>query len=193
MYSVVDLTTAEHLLPLWHDVVQRIQESDDPLKANYLNINPTDFLSFPAVIKDDKIICVSGLQSNVERWGKGVARCSARMWIAPEFRFTGGTRFRSGPKFLNTYYCMPVQIQVARDLGYDCLFISREENPKSFKEYGNLVNANTNSHFKMLNGMYNVCGSLDPIPASCKQYILLDFLTSAGPGKWTKIMEKRKV
>jgi hypothetical protein len=193
MYSVVDLSTARNLLPLWYNVQQQIQESSDLLKENYLNLNPADFLSFPAVIKDNKIICVSGLQSDVDKWGQGVARCSARMWIDPKYRFTGGTRFTAGPKFLNSYYCLPIQIQVAKKLGYDCLFISRSENPKAFREYGHLVNANTNSRFKMLDGMYNVCGNLDLVPVSCRQYIMLDFLTSVGPLKWTSVMEGNKL
>ena len=69
---------------LWNNCLEYITKSNDSLKNNYIALDPREFTSFPVVIIDDKIVCFSALQINEERWGKGIGRCSTRLWIHPE-------------------------------------------------------------------------------------------------------------
>lgn len=191
MYITSDLAIDNTYFELWEEVKQRIANSDDLLKENYVNLNPSEFVSLPVLIDNNKIICFSGLQINIKKWGEGIARCSSRMWIDPEYRFAGLQKFTEGDKFLNSFHCLPIQLKKAHELNLDCLFISRHGNPRAFKKYGDLVNSNLNTSFKMLKHKYNVCGSLDPIPESCKQHILIHFLTDKGKERWDAVMANR--
>jgi hypothetical protein len=60
------------------------------------------------------------------------------------------------------------------------VFISREENVKGFQEYLKLIKINCNEDFIFWTNKFNVCGSLDPVPESCKQWIATLPLTASG-------------
>jgi len=174
---------------LWDNCQQYILESNDQLKDNYINLDPRDFLCFPVVIIDKIIVCFSALQINEERWGKGIGRCSTRMWIHPDYRH-GLTKFNGGNKFLNTTYCLPLQLAAAKLNNLDCVFISREHNLLGFVEYAKLIKINCNTNFYLESTRYNVCGSLDPIPESCKQWVMVHHLTTGGSALWEQQMKK---
>lgn len=189
---LIDLATTDKFLSYWDDFQDAITTSTDRLKDNYINLNPKDFESFPAVIKDEKIVCFSALQMK-DIWGDRVARASTRMWVHPDYRFKGMTRFTGGSKFLNTYYCLPVQMAKARLLGLDCVFITREENPKAFfKEYRRLIKVNCDEDFTPLDYMIDTCG-ITPVPDTCKQHVMIVHLTENGPSVWDKYMSKFKL
>jgi hypothetical protein len=188
--TVIDLSNNNDYDDLWKNVIKRISKSSDKLKNNYINLNPKDFPCFTAIIENNEIVCFSALQIDLKKWGQNIARCSTRMWIAPEKRFNGMTKFSSGSKFLNSYYCLPLQIQKSKDLGIKCLFMSREENPKAFGKWAQLVNNNCRTNFIFLEDRYNVCGNLNPIPVSCKQYICLDISNNESLSVWKKNMQK---
>ena len=171
---------------LWNECQNFIKISSDPLKNNYVNIMPTNYVSFPVVIVDDKIVCFSGLELNEGRWGKGIGRCSAKMWIHPDYRHSG--KFIGGAKFLNTTYCLPIQLAKAKLLNLDCVFISREDNLKGFEEYRKLIKINSKTDFIMEPTRYNVCGSLDPVPESCKQWVMIHYLTAMAQSVWVNNM-----
>lgn len=173
---------------LWNDCQNLIKASNDELKDNYINLDPTKYISFPVVIIDNKIVCFSGLEVNKERWGNGIGRCSTRMWIHPNYRHSG--KFIGGDKFLNTTYCLPLQIAKAKLIGLDCLFISRESNLKGFEEYLKLIKINSKTNFIMEPTKYNVCGSLDPVPESCKQWVMIHHLTASATTVWANNMNK---
>lgn len=189
---LIDLATTDNFLSYWDEFQRTLTSSTDRLKANYINLNPKDFVSFPVVIKDNKIVCFSALQMTA-RWGNKVARASTRMWIHPDYRFKGMTRFTGGSKFMNTYYCLPLQMAKARTLGLDCVFITREENPKAFfKEYKQLIKSNCNEEFIPLDYKIDTCG-LIPIPETCKQYVMVTHLSTNGPKVWEENMSKFKL
>ena len=173
---------------LWQECIACIVNSNDSLKHNYIALDPREFISFPVVIIDDKIVCFSGLQINEERWGKGIGRCSTRLWIHPEYRHTG--KFTGGDKFLNTTYCLPIQLAAAKLHNLDCVFISREHNLLGFAEYAKLIKINCNTSFYLESTRFNVCGLLNPIPESCKQWIIIHHLTDNGQECWNTNMEK---
>jgi hypothetical protein len=185
---VVDLAQTNRYDNLWIDVLAVISNSSDKLKNNYINLDPKQFCCFTAVIIDNRIVCFSALQME-ERWGDKIGRCSTRMWIHPEFRHKGMTKFSGGSKFLNTTYCVPLQIMKAKLLNLDCVFISREENLRGFKEYLKLVEINSNATFTLLPNLVNVCG-IKPVPESCQQYVAVHYLTDSGEIEWNKNMEK---
>ena len=186
-YTIVDLATGMHS-KLWHNVQSEIAKSEDKLKNNYIGLDPTKFVTFPAVVDNDRLICFSALQME-QRWGSKIARCSTRMWIHPDYRFTGMTKFTGGNKFLNTTYCLPVQIAKAKELNLDCIFISREDTPNAFTEYIKLVKINTAETFELLDSMVNVCG-ITPVPDSCRQYVAVNYLTANGQSSWNSTMKK---
>jgi len=191
--EIVDLAQTNRYDDLWSETIELISTSKDKLKDNYLSLDPRSFLSFTALIHNGKIICFSALQSNNDRWGEDIVRCSARMWVHPDHRFLGLTRFTQGKKFLNSYYLIPEQIKKAKMLGYRCIFMSREENPLAFFKWSDLVNRNAGSGFINLPGRYNVCGNLNPIPESCKQYVSIDTSNSQSLPIWHASMEKFRI
>lgn len=191
---LTDLAEDNTYINLFYDALARIKDSKDSLKENYLNIDPRNFISFPAVIKEGKIVCFSGVIVDKDRWGPNIARASTRMWIDYEYRFTGLTKFTGGSQFMNTSYCLPLQIKKAKEQGIQCLFISREGSSNiGFKEYLKLIKINCNVDFKLLPEKYNTCGSLNTIPESCKQFIAVHFLTANGEDVWHQQMSINKI
>jgi len=191
---VTDLAVDDTYLDLFNEALEKIAESSDPLKNNYAGLNPKDYLSFPAVIREGKIACFSAMNMIPDKWGNGIARISSRLWIDRQYRFEGLVKFRGGDKFMNTTYCLPMQIQKAREADIKCLFVSREGTSYlGFNEYINLIKTNTGLEFKLLPNKYNVCGSVDPIPESCKQFVAIHALTNDGEEIWNQQMESRKL
>jgi len=186
---VIDLAT-QFDEKLWTQFQEYIVTSDDSLNDNYIGLDPTEFLSFPAVVVDDKIICFSGLQINNDRWGHGIGRCSARMWIHPDHRFKGMIKFTGGPKFLNTTHCLPIQLAVAKQHNLDYVFISREHNLRGFEQYLELIKINCETLFILDKRKYNVCGAQDPVPESCKQWVAVHDLKNNGFDLWSLYMRK---
>jgi hypothetical protein len=172
---------------LWKQYQDYLLTTTDDLKDNYINLDPRDFDCFPVVIIDNQIVCFSALQINEEKWGKGIGRVSTRMWLHPEYRHKG--KFTGGDKFLNTTFCLPLQLAKAKMLGLDCVFISREHNPKAFEHYLDLIKINALTEFTMEKLKYNVCGRLDPIPESCKQWVAVIFLTDKGQDVWARMKQ----
>lgn len=173
---------------LWRNFINDISTTNDHLKDNYLNIDFNEFLSFPCVLDSEKIICFSGLQYNEKKWGPGIARCSSRMWIHPEYRIQGISKFEGGSKFLNTTYCLPLQFECAKKLGIDTLFISRESNPLAFKKYLGLVKINCGMDFVLQERKYNVCGHGHDLQATCQQYVAVHCLDADAKSTWIKNM-----
>lgn len=184
---VIDLKT-QNYGDLWADAVDYISGGNDPLKDNYLNINLDDFISFTCVVDSGKIICFSGLQYDESKWGPGIARCSSRMWVHPDHRFIGGTRFTGGPRFLNSYYCIPQQIRIAREKNINVLFVSREDNRTAFNEYLSLLEINTGQKFSLLDGRYWVCGHV--MVPGCLQHVGVGYLNDSGLTLWHNQMVK---
>ncbi len=178
---------------LWKDTIEYIMNTDDHLKSNYINIKFDEFLSFPAVIENDKIICFSGLHYNERRWGKNLARFSSRMWVHPDYRIKGISKFTGGPKFLNSTYCLPLQIQKAKEVGLDTVFISRESNLIGFSQYIDLIKINCNLEFEIKPNRYNVCGRTYDEQEGCVQYVAVHHLTDNGNETWVRNMTKHLI
>lgn len=187
---VVDISKDRQFDSIWEKTLEKIALGDDRLKSNYTTLDPTSFACFTALIDKDEIVCFSALQISSKKWGDKIARCSTRMWISPEKRFNGMTKFSHGSKFLNSYYCLPLQIAEAKKLGIECLFMSRDENPIAFAKFSELVNNNCGTQFICLKDRYNVCGNLNPIPHSCKQYISIDMSLDNSLKIWNNNMER---
>jgi hypothetical protein len=173
---------------LWDKYQIYLSTTDDALKDNYIGLNPQDFACFPVVIINDQIVCFSALQLSDEKWGPGIGRVSTRMWLHPDYRHTG--KFTGGDKFLNTTYCLPLQLAKATILGLDSVFISREHNPIAFKHYLDLIKINCNTVFDLENTQYNVCGPQHVIPESCKQWVAVRCLNPHGVKRWADQMRK---
>jgi hypothetical protein len=190
--QVIDLIVDPHDR-LWKDTIDYINGTEDQLKSNYINIKFDEFLSFPVVVDDGQIICFSGLHYNERRWGTGLARFSSRMWIHPAYRIKGIGKFIGGPKFLNSTYCLPVQIKKAKEAGLDSVFISREHNLIGFTQYIDLIKINCNLDFDIKPNRYNVCGYTFDEQEGCVQYVAVHHLTDSGHETWIRNMTKHVV
>lgn len=173
---------------LWGCVLDEIQYGNDSLKENYLSIDFSQFLSFPCVIENDRVIAFSGLQYDESKWGPGIGRCSSRMWIHPEYRISNLKKFKGGPQFLNSYYIVPMQIKRAKDYNLQCIFVSREHNKNGFDQYLKLLHTNTGYMFTSLKNRYWVCG--DSRLSSCLQYVGVCDLNSMNNERWHANMFK---
>jgi hypothetical protein len=171
---------------LWDQYQRYLATTNDRLKDNYIGLDPRDFACFPVVIIDDQIVCFSALQLSEDKWGKGIGRVSTRMWIHPNYRHKG--KFTGGDKFLNTTYCLPLQIAKAQMLGLDCVFISREHTPLAFKSFLDLIETNCKIMFDLEPNQYNVCGPQSVVPASCKQWVAVHCFNTAGINRWANQM-----
>jgi hypothetical protein len=153
--------------------LDKIKNSADILKNNYLTLDPTGFASFPVYINEDEIICFSGLQINSDKWDQ-CARINARMWIDPHYRHNYLTKMTNPNRFLNTRYLLPIQIKRAQELNIDTVFISREGDYRRFlKRYCDLILLNTGYEFTVLDHRYNVCGNIHTVPDSCCQLVAI--------------------
>lgn len=188
MIKIIDFATSFDEV-LWNQFQDYLITTTDDLKYNYVNIDPRNFLSFPVVIVDNTIICFSALQVKTDWWGSGIGRVSTRMWIHPDYRHTG--KFTGGAKFLNTTYCLPLQLAKAKLIGLDCVFISREYNLKGFEEYLKLIKVNCNTEFTMEPTKYalNGCCYVED-PESMKQWVMLHYLTDTGQQRWINQMKQ---
>lgn len=175
---------------LWNNAITFIKTIDDSLKENYLNINFDEFLSFPVVVDNDKIVCFSGLHLNERRWGKNLARFSSRMWVHPAYRVKGMGKFTGGPRFLNSTYCLPIQYQKAKEFGLNSIFISREHNRVGFEQYIDLIKINCGLEFQIKPNRYNVCGGYFPDKEGCVQHVAVHHLTQTGQETWVRNMTK---
>lgn len=185
MMQVIDLSKQFEYLDLWYESIDYICKTAGDLRDNYSNLDPIEFECFTAVVEDNTILCFSALQTSPDNWGTQIGRCSTRMWIHPDYRLTGMKKFVGGDKFLNTTHCLPIQIEKARSMGLDCIFVSREDNPLGFNEYVNLIKVNTGAEFIMLPEKYNVFG--------VEQYVAVSMITSDGSTAWNKFMEQFKI
>jgi hypothetical protein len=171
---------------LWHAALDTISSGTDALKENYKSIDFAQFLSFTCLVEDNRIIAFSGLQYDQSKWGPKFARCSSRMWIHPDHRITHLKKFTGGQAFLNSYYCVPHQIMVAKSKGLDGIFVSREHNRVGFIEYLKLLGTNTDHEFSILDHRYWVCGSVRD--SSCLQHIGVHYLNDRGQSSWRDAM-----
>jgi hypothetical protein len=177
---------------LWDQFQDYLQTTTDELKYNYIDLDPQDYVSFPVVIINNIIVCFSGLQTNSDWWGTKIGRVSTRMWIHPDYRHTG--KFTGGDKFLNTTYCLPLQLAKAKLIGLDCVFISREHNLRGFEEYSKLIKINCNTEFVLEPTKYAINGSCHvDDPESMKHWVMLHYLTDNGQIIWHNNMKNFKL
>lgn len=176
-------------IKLWQKFQDYVKTTTDSTKHNYIDLDPQKFASFPVVIIDDTIICFSGLQINEDWWGEGIGRISSRMWIHPDYRHSG--KFNGGSKFLNTTYCLPLQLAKATLIGLDCVFISRADNLKGFEEYLKLIKINCGTDFILKSNKYALNGPCYvEDPESMKQWVMLHCLTDVGQQRWHDQMDQ---
>jgi hypothetical protein len=187
MRKIIDFATSFDQ-ELWNQYQQYLNTTDDRLKDNYVGLDPRDFSCFPVVVIDNQIVCFSALQLNKAKWGDGIGRVSTRLWIHPDYRHNG--KFTGGDKFLNTTYCLPLQLAKAKLLGLDCVFISREHTPTAFEHYLDLIKINCNIMFNLERERYNVCGPQEIVPESCKQWVAVHCFNNTGVDRWTTQMRQ---
>lgn len=178
---------------LWKKTLNYIIAGNDELKENYINLSPRDFISWPVLIDNDEIVCFSALQENKERWSKNFARINSRFYINPKYRHRTPGKLNQNEKFLNTKHLLPLQIQKAKELGFKGVFMSREGDHKTvFELYVNLTYKNTGYRFNVLTHRFNICGNVNPIPRSCKQWIALHCF-DGDESLWFKVMEQNRI
>jgi hypothetical protein len=190
-FQIINIVKDRSIDSLWFETLEKISLGSDKLKNNYKEIDLTMFISFHVAVKQDEILGFSGLQYMPDRWGKSIARCMSRFYLRPDFRH-GHSIFHK--PFQITETVLPMQINDAREHGFDIVFMSREKGKFSFeKSVKYLKSKNSLIDFNLLTDRYNVCGSVEPVPESCKQYISIMNLNDQGNDTWNRDMLKHKI
>lgn len=174
-YTVIDLVTD----PSQTDRIQRFKTvvntlcQSDHLYSNYSTLSISDFICLTAVLENDEIIAISGVQHLPDRWGTNIVRMSTRFWIHPDYRINSLSKFKHDYRlYFNSQLMIPVQLEFIKSLGINFAIITREgEYRRSFGKFIELVNYHNTTKFNVLPGLFNVCQPMINIPDTCKQII----------------------
>lgn len=189
-YKIINIVKDRSYDDLWNKTLTEISTGQDKLKNNYKEIDLSTFISFYIALEHDHIVGFSGLQYKPDRWGNDIARCMTRFYLHPKIRH--GTSLFKRP--LLTEDLLPRQILDAKEKNMSLIFMSRESGKQSFlKGLEYLKSKNCFLSFRMLDEKYNVCGHLQPIPASCQQYVAVMDLNSFAQESWDRSMLKHRI
>lgn len=174
-FEVVDLTispNAEHLLIKFKSFIKEHCRLD-PLYENYENLDLKDFICVTAVIDNNNIVALSGVQHKPERWGENTVRMSTRFWMHPKYRINALSKYDPVQRFyFNSQLMIPYQLNYLKTSGVKFAIITREGNyRRSFTKFIELVNYHNKTNFVVLNGIFNVCNHMLPVPESCQQIV----------------------
>jgi hypothetical protein len=197
-FKVIDLTVdpaAGHLLIKFKSFIKE-HCSQDLLYNNYINLDLNDFICVTAVIDNDTIIALSGVQHKPERWGPNTVRMSTRFWMHPKYRINALSKYDPAQRFyFNSQLMIPYQLVYLKTLGIKFAIITREGNyRRSFTKFIELVNYYNNTNFIVLNGMFNVCNHMSIVPESCQQIVAVHaFDNSLFDQELTKLHQENKL
>lgn len=174
-FKIIDLVVdadAELLLIKFKSFIKEYC-SQDPLYDNYANLDLNDFICLTAVIEDDNIVALSGVQSKPDRWGPNTVRISTRFWMHPNYRINALSKYNPEQRFyFNSQLMIPYQLTYLKTLGVKFAIITREGNyRRSFTKFIKLVNHHNGTNFTVLDGTFNVCNHMPIVPESCQQMI----------------------
>jgi hypothetical protein len=181
-YHVVDLVTdsdqAIRIARFKAVIKDRCQS--DPLYSNYESLNVNDFVCLTAVLDQNEIVALSGVQHLPDRWGDNTVRMSTRFWVHPDYRINSLSKFKHDQRlYFNSQLMIPFQLNFIKSLGISYAIITREgEYRRSFKKFIELVNHHNGTQFNVLDGLYNVCQPMACVPDSCKQIIAVHSFSS---------------
>lgn len=186
-FTVLDLKN-KNCFDLLDPALEEIKNSNDRLKDNYAFINTDQYISFTAVMLDNRIVSFSGLQIK-DFWGKKNARALSRYYISQEYRH--GLNLLTNNLFAELM--LPIQIEVSKKFNFENIFISREKGFRSFSRYISYMNSKIlESNFSSTIEKYNVCGNLSN-DNSCNQFLTRMPLTNTADYYWTISMSKYKL
>jgi hypothetical protein len=197
-FEVVDLNTnpdAQHLLIKFKSFIKE-HCYQDPLYENYKNLDLKDFICLTAVIDNNNIVALSGVQYKPERWGQNIVRMSTRFWMHPKYRINALSKYDPTQRFyFNSQLMIPHQLNYLKILGIKFAIITREGNyRRSFNKFIELVNYYNNTNFIVLNGMFNVCNHMSIVPESCQQIVAVHtFDNSSFDQELTKLHQENKL
>lgn len=174
-FKIVDLTVdldSDHLVRKFKNFIKE-NCSQDPLYENYANLDLADFICLTAVIEDDIIVALSGVQSKPDRWGSNTVRMSTRFWMHPKYRINALSKYDPAQRFyFNSQLMIPFQLDYLKALGIRFAIITREGNyRRSFTKFIDLVNHHNGTNFTVLDGIFNVCNHMPSVPESCQQIV----------------------
>ena len=174
-YSIIDLVTdhrSNERISIFKEFIKNTGTSD-PLYKNYELLDINDFICLTAVLENDEIVALSGIQYFPERWGNNIVRMSTRFWMHPKYRITSLSKFKHDSRFyFNSQLMIPYQLTFIKQKKIPFAIITREGNYKrSFTKFIELVNHYNSTNFLLLDGIYNVCQPMNNVPDSCKQMI----------------------
>lgn len=106
-YVIVDLIEDDSI---WNQFIEVLSEIDDKLKDNYTleNLKLEQMICFTVLLKDDDIVCFSGLQKIEE----DLYRVASRFYIRKKYR---EYFVRQEKKFYNWEYLVPYQLKRAEN------------------------------------------------------------------------------
>jgi hypothetical protein len=119
---------------------------------NYDTISWFDFDCISVLQDGDNIVGFSSIWHREEHYKKGEVRILNRYWEDDSLR-------RGGRELARSHILAMVsdQLKYAKDLGYTKAFISREKNPRVFKELINKIAIGTNTEWHIHDKRVPVC------------------------------------
>ena len=137
---------------------------------------------FTAIVEEDKLLAISGLYNGGE-FPYNIARIVDRTYYY-DWNIRPGmvSDKRARKDWYNTYYAIPYQIQVAKDRGFDSVFIS-VQNPKkrrSLEKLSHIHSKYLKYKFELLPNLYNTLPITTPEGnARCWQNISVHYITDS--------------
>ena len=148
------------------DLILQLRElkfdEDDKLSENYKNICWDDFEAISLYLREDQIIGFSSVWHRPEYYESGEVRILNRYWESPNMRRTS--------KIIGDTHLIEMitqQLYIAKYLGFNTAFISREKTPKYFKRL--ITNIDKETNIKWFLEPKKVCVCVPEAP-SCWQY-----------------------
>jgi hypothetical protein len=166
-----------------------ITQENFRLKDNYLSINFSNFHAFNILELDGEFVAFSGLQKR--KVPDGFARLSTRMYISKKYR-SQDLRILDGRqsqvemhlRYPGSLSLVPYQIKIAKHLGLNGVFISREypDRVSAFNEHMEFHNSlqPVDERLTAVDGIFNICEPRT-IAKGCWQRVCVLFLNSS----WT--------
>lgn len=136
--------------------------SNDSLLGNYTSINWMEFSAISIYKRDNKIIGFSSIWHRPEYYSNGEVRILNRYYESSQMR-------RLSKIIADDHLIEMVnqQLNIAKNLGFRCAFISREKTPKYFRKLVEKISQKTKTQWVTEPEKVCVCS---PNASSCWQY-----------------------
>lgn len=191
-YTVLDYGSG--LESAWQKCLKKISDKcrSDALYENYVNLDPSRYLSFNVILNSNReIICFGAIDKQPKKWGNNLARVLTRFWIDPDHRSTGLTKWGSiAPRFSPIILSHQLKILESRPEVMVAMITREGSYTRSFREIVRLANTASTYQFDIQDGIYNICEKNCNDINSCHQMIALSQIKNLSYEKYLEMINQ---